>query len=157
LNKLCLVGAGMGANVAANWAAHDWAAPPLAVVKQGQDVKALVLISPRWTYRGLNLQAPMQLAALKQNAAWLVIYGGEDQEVRNDVRRLHDQLLRFHPEQDQPGASGLRSLAWPTSLQGGKLLAQNGPAIEDEILKFLSQHVASREFPWISRRGRLPD
>jgi pimeloyl-ACP methyl ester carboxylesterase len=157
LNKLCLVGAGMGANVAANWAAQDWAAPPLAVVKQGQDVKALVLISPRWTYRGLNMQAPMQLTALKRSAVWLLIYGGEEQEVRSDLRRVHEQLLRFHPERDVPGASGLRSIAWPTSLQGSKLLAQNGPAIEDQVLKFLSMHVATRDLPWISRRERLPD
>jgi pimeloyl-ACP methyl ester carboxylesterase len=38
LNKLCIVGSGMGASVAVNWAAKDWAAPPLAVGKQGQDV-----------------------------------------------------------------------------------------------------------------------
>src|SRR5262245_42776505 len=48
LNKLCILGAGMSANVAVNWALQDWTAPPLAIGKQGQDVKALVLISPRW-------------------------------------------------------------------------------------------------------------
>ncbi len=44
LNKLCLVGSGMGASVAANWALTDWSYPPLAVGKQGQDVKAVVFI-----------------------------------------------------------------------------------------------------------------
>jgi pimeloyl-ACP methyl ester carboxylesterase len=156
LNKLCLVGAGMGASVAVNWAAHDWAAPPLATGKQGQDVKALVLISPRWSYRGLTIQAPMQLPALKQNAAWMLIYGAEDAEFRTDARRIHDQLARFHPEVRGEGASGLISLAWPTKLQGGKLLSQNGPAIEDQIVKFLTTQVAERELPWLSRRDRLP-
>ena len=47
LNKLALFGVGMGATVAVNWAAQDWIAPPLSIGKQGQDVKALVLISPR--------------------------------------------------------------------------------------------------------------
>ena len=54
LNKLSLVGSGMGATVAANWAVQDWSAPPLAVGKQGQDVKALVLVSPQWKYRGIS-------------------------------------------------------------------------------------------------------
>jgi pimeloyl-ACP methyl ester carboxylesterase len=156
LNKLCLVGAGMGANVAANWAAQDWAAPPLAVVKQGQDVKALVLISPRWTFRGLTMQAPMQQQALKQNAAWLILSGAEDADVANDTRRLYAQLVRFHPEGKVAGATGLRSIAWPTSLQGGKLLAQNGNSISEQITTFLTLHVASQEQPWINRRDRLP-
>ena len=50
LNKLCMVGSGMGASVAVNWAANDWAAPPLAVGKQGQDVKG-----PRADFAALEL------------------------------------------------------------------------------------------------------
>jgi pimeloyl-ACP methyl ester carboxylesterase len=156
LNKLCLVGAGMGATVATNWAAQDWAAPPLAVVKQGQDVKALALISPRWSYRGVTMQAPMAQAALKQNAAWLIISGAEDADVMADVRRLNSQLVRFHPETKTPGATGLRVIGWPSGLQGGKLLAQHGVDIEKQIVAFLTQHVATLELPWISRRDRLP-
>jgi pimeloyl-ACP methyl ester carboxylesterase len=156
LNKLCLVGAGMGANVAANWAASDWAAPPLAVVKQGQDVKALVLISPRWTYRGLSMQAPMQLVPLKQSAAWMLIYGGEDADVRADMRRFETQLARFHPEAKVVDANSLRLLSFPTSLQGGRLMAQNGQAIDEQVVKFLRYHVASQELPWINRRNKLP-
>ena len=75
LNKLCLVGSGMGASVAANWAVQDWTAPPLAVGKQGQDVKAIVLISPRWSFNGLSMQDPMKFEPLKQNVAWLLICG----------------------------------------------------------------------------------
>jgi pimeloyl-ACP methyl ester carboxylesterase len=156
LNKLCLVGAGMGASVAANWAAQDWAAPPLAVVKQGQDVKALALISPRWSYRGLTMQAPMTQVGLKQNAAWLIISGSETDDVMADARRLNAQLVRFHPAGKTPGDTGLRIIGWPSSLQGGKLLSQHGPAIEEQIHGFLTQHVATLELPWINRRDRLP-
>src|SRR5690606_24011271 len=60
LNKLGVVGSGMGANVALLWAARDWAMPPLAARKQGQDVKALALISPRWNFRGLELRDAMK-------------------------------------------------------------------------------------------------
>src|SRR5262249_35007554 len=74
LNKLCLVGAGMGASVAANWAAEDWSVPPLAIGKQGQDVKALVLISPRWTFQALSMQGPLRMRPLKEQA-WMLIYG----------------------------------------------------------------------------------
>jgi pimeloyl-ACP methyl ester carboxylesterase len=155
LNKLCLIGAGMGANVAVNWAAQDWAAPPLATGKQGQDVKALVLISPRWTFRGLTLQAPLQMALLKKNAVWMLIYGAEDVEVRSDARRLYDQLERFHPPA-QAGDSGLLSIGWASKLQGSKLLTEAGPELENQVIKFLTTHVAQQELPWLNRRERLP-
>ncbi len=83
LNKLCLVGSGMGASVAVNWALQDWTAPPLAIGKQGQDVKGIVLISPRWSYNGLSMQNPMKFAPLKQNVAWLLICGRKS---RNSTR-----------------------------------------------------------------------
>jgi pimeloyl-ACP methyl ester carboxylesterase len=69
LNKLCIVGSGMGASVAVNWAAHDWAAPPLAVGKQGQDVKGLVLISPRWTFNGLSRRAEVWAVQTERGVA----------------------------------------------------------------------------------------
>ena len=64
LNKLCLVGSGMGASVAANWAVQDWSAPPLAVGKQGQDVKALVL-----DFAALVVQRPVDAGADEIRAA----------------------------------------------------------------------------------------
>src|SRR6185295_11738777 len=78
LNKLCLVGSGMGASVAANWALTDWSYPPLAVGKQGQDVKAIAMISPRWIYNGLFMQNPMKSLALKERVAWMIVYGEKD-------------------------------------------------------------------------------
>jgi pimeloyl-ACP methyl ester carboxylesterase len=159
LNKLCLVGAGMGASVAVNWAASDWVAPPLAVGKQGQDVKALVLVSPRWSFQGLTIQEAMKLQPLTANVAWMLIYGSDDAKVKADARRIFKQLERFHPEKGPAGdqrARDLVAIGWSSSLQGGTLLAQFGQPISVEIVKFLTEHIAKKETPWLSRRGRLP-
>jgi pimeloyl-ACP methyl ester carboxylesterase len=159
LNKLCLVGSGLGASVAANWALTDWSYPPLAVGKQGQDVKALVLISPRWTYNGLTMQAPMQYQALKKNAAWMLISGDKDAKVQTDIGRIKKQLERLHPTtaQKKPAhASGLTVLGLPTKLQGDSLISQNSASTEKEIVEFLVDNVAKLDMPWISRRNRLP-
>jgi pimeloyl-ACP methyl ester carboxylesterase len=159
LNKLCLVGAGMGANVAANWAVQDWSAPALAIGKQGQDVKALVLISPRWSYKGLSMQGPMRFRPLMQNAAWMLIYGEEDAKVKTDVRRITKPLERFHPEpaDADPGPPRRLSIvAWPSKLQGDTLLNKVGQQLDDPLIKFLVEHVAQHEYPWLNRLNRLP-
>jgi pimeloyl-ACP methyl ester carboxylesterase len=160
LNKLCLVGAGMGANVAANWALQDWSAPPLAIGKQGQDVKSLVLISPRWSYMGLSLQGPMRFRALKENIAWMLVYGVEDRRVAADANRIYKQLEKFHPDADDAAgrsSGSLQVIAWPDSnLQGSILLQQAGAPLEQQIVNFLVQQVARTQLPWTSRLDRIP-
>jgi YD repeat-containing protein len=159
LNKLCIVGAGMGANVAANWALQDWSAPPLAIGKQGQDVKALVLISPKWSYTGLSFQAPMRSRLLKQNVAWLLMYGVQDTKERADIERIEKQLERFHPKSAQAAGrpSGtLQVLGWPSKLQGGTLLTQTGEAMEQKIVDFVVEQVGKASLPWTARLDRVP-
>ena len=78
LNRTCVLGCGMGANVALVWAYHDWATPPLPVRKQGQDVHAMVLISPRWNYRGLGLVEAMKFPPLLQRVSVYLAYGAGD-------------------------------------------------------------------------------
>ncbi len=159
LNKLCLIGSGMGANVAANWAVEDWRVPPLAIGKQGQDVKALVMISPRWNFEGLSMQGPMRLRPLKEQAAWMLIYGKDDLDVVTDIRRIDKQIKAFHPETDGNGAprpTDFVVLELPSKLQGDSLLTKLGSTVNDRILNFLIENVAAKNLPWAARRTRLP-
>jgi pimeloyl-ACP methyl ester carboxylesterase len=159
LNKLCLVGSGMGASVAANWALVDWSYEPLAVGKQGQDVKAIVMISPRWTYNGLTMQVPMKSLALKKNVAWMIVYGDKDPKFQTDALKINRQLEKLHPATDATGAkrtSGFTPLKLNTRLQGDSLLTQMGGSVDDQIVQFLTKNVAETQQDWISRRNRLP-
>jgi pimeloyl-ACP methyl ester carboxylesterase len=159
LSKLCVVGSGMGANVAANWALVDWSAPPLAVGTQGQDVKALALISPRWNYSGLSMQGPMKFRPLKEKVAWLLIFGEKDREVLADFNRINNQLKSLHPASESKRGgppTGLEVLKISTKLQGDSLLAQPNSTVENKIAEFLIQNVAKTRPPWFNRRNRLP-
>jgi pimeloyl-ACP methyl ester carboxylesterase len=157
LNKLCLVGAGLGATVAVNWAATDWTQPPLLVGKQGQDVKALVLISPRWKFRGVGLQQAIAVPGLKQDVAWMMIFGEQGRGEATDVKKIYRLLDRFHPvpESAQDPPRNLAVMPFPSSLQGGKLVSQVGEPIENAIIDFLTVHVADKEFQWSKRRDPL--
>lgn len=158
LNKLAFVGSGMGASVAANWAVTDWSYPPLAVGKQGQDVKAIVMISPRWTFSGLSMQGPMQFRALKEKVAWMLMCGDKDPKYKADLMRIQKQIERFHPKTDETGAArrnGFTVVELPAKLQGDSLLTQVAGA-DDQIVKFLVDNLANAQPPWIARRNRLP-
>jgi pimeloyl-ACP methyl ester carboxylesterase len=157
LNKLCLVGVGLGATVAVNWAAQDWSAPPLLVGKQGQDVKALVLVSPQWKFRGVPLQAAMRRPDMKKQVAWMLVYGEQNPEQDADIKRILRQLERYHPEpvSAQAPPRSLLTLPFPSALEGSGLVSQEGAGLEDKIVEFLTVQVADQDLPWIKRRNRL--
>lgn len=159
LNKLCIVGSGLGAGVAANWALQDWSAPPLAVGKQGQDVKAIVMISPRWSYNGLTMEDAMKSLLLKKNVAWMLIYGAQDQKLKPDFQRIEKQIERVHPELKKTGGQGTRGFEvspLASSLQGDSLLSKSGDVVNGQIVKFLTENVAALKLPWTNRTKKLP-
>jgi pimeloyl-ACP methyl ester carboxylesterase len=157
LNKLCLVGVGMGATVAVNWSAEDWSTPPLLIGKQGQDVKALVLVSPQWKFHAVPLQGALRQTELKRSAAWLLVFGKENATQAADARRIYRQLEKFHPEPASGQGPPRRLVEMPISsaLEGSALLSQAGGTVDDQIISFLTTHVADQELPWSKRRNRL--
>lgn len=155
INRLSIVGAGLGASVAVNWAAVDWSAPPLAVGKQGQDVKALVLLSPLWKNKGLTMQNALRHAGVRQEIAFCMLYGDKDRQTTADVKRIEKQLERYHPAPKNPSPDDphdLVALGAPTGLQGTKLLKEGGREAEATIIKFLVDHVQSKDFEWTERK-----
>jgi len=59
LERLCVVGAEMGASVALHWTRLNWSLMPEGNKKQGQDVKVLILISPESSTPGLTLNTAL--------------------------------------------------------------------------------------------------
>jgi hypothetical protein len=105
------------------------------------------------------MQGPMKFRPLKENVAWLLIYGARDNKVKADAQRIIKQLERFHPETEAGGKKirrGLAEVAAPSRLQGDKLLTQLGSSLESQIVAFLVDNVAKTPQPWTSRRDRLP-
>ncbi len=155
INRLSIVGAGLGASVAVNWAAIDWSFPPLAVGKQGQDVKGLVLISPNWSYKGLPMTKALRQPGVRERIAFLIMYGGGERSNTADAKRIEKQLERYHPRPDtlaEGEPNSLTLLSPDTKLQGTKLLIQAGAPAEDAIIKFLTVHVVEKDFAWSQRR-----
>ncbi len=157
IDKLVIVGSEMGAEVAINWAESDWSWPVLpGAPKQGQDVKALVLLSPQWSFRGLPVGNAIGDHDFVSRLSWLILVGEQDPKIFPESKRLYQALLRspLPLASDAPGKPAVSFRTYPTSLQGSQLLARNFTSIA-EIVKFIDQQVGKAVHPWTDRKSPL--
>ncbi len=159
INKLCVLGVEMGAVVAVDWAAWDWHWPRLATGKQGQDVKALILISPPFAFKGINLIEVVNNRQLADQWSWLIVVGDQDKDAQKEAKRLHQSLEKFLPTPTDPAQAAEKQALFympvATSLESAKLLAAKKDAIAAEIAKFIDQRVVKRSNSWTDRKGPL--
>jgi pimeloyl-ACP methyl ester carboxylesterase len=155
LNKLCVIGSGMGANIAVIWTARDWAMPVLANRKQGQDIKGLVLLSPRWNYRGLPLNNALQQPGLEHKVSFLVVYGADDPRMKRDAENIVRNLKKVRPE---PPPDRVREeqdvfeVGLATKLQGTKLLTAREFDLFPIVDQFIDARLTQQSYPWVGPR-----
>jgi len=95
LDRLFLVGSGLGAALAMSWAIEDAAWPPLANGPQGGHVRGIVLVSPTWTTRGFSVAPALATELIRRRVPIMVMAGKEDR----DAVKLYDQLKRQRPQE----------------------------------------------------------
>jgi pimeloyl-ACP methyl ester carboxylesterase len=160
LNQLSLVGSGMGATVALLWTARDWTVPPLAVGKQGQDVKALVLVSPQTSFQGISVQGALKVLGtpvVREQVSILILVGGHDARALRDADKIHRILAGYQPALSGDLPKEKRTLFFSsidTSLQGSGLLGLETQPWDDDIAMFLSWRITSQDYAWTERRAR---
>jgi len=154
INKLCVLGTGMGANVAVVWTARDWDMPPLAVRKQGQDIKGLILVSPQWNFRGLSLANAFKQPDLRREVSVLLAYGEESPDAKRDAENVLDNLEPFHPDPPRDRTAELKSLyniPLPTTLQGAELLTREQFDLTPRVDLFIARRLDAKPFAWTKR------
>jgi pimeloyl-ACP methyl ester carboxylesterase len=154
INKLCVVGSEMGAVVAANWTLLDWSWPALANMKQGHDVKALVLISPDWTFKNLNFAAVFTHPQVCRDVSVLILVGADKRKAVRDAERINGMFERTHSDPEKPAGKDLFYIDLPTSLQGTKLVNEKFQ-VDKVIAQFIQRRLVSQSFPWQDRRTPL--
>lgn len=159
IEKLCLVGVEMGSVVALNWAARDWSWPELPSGKQGQDVKALVLISPEWTFRGLRINEALADPHVRQDISVMILVGRGNNKLFQESRRLHAAFEKFHlssaPDPASIGKQTLWLKAPQTALQGTRLLTEKSAHVDDLILQFVDLRLTKQPLAWRERKRPL--
>lgn len=154
IEKLCVVGAEMGAAVALDWARLDWSWPQYPGLKQGQDVKALVLLSPSMSFRGLDLRRALAHPQIRNVLSIMVIVGKDDSGSMADADRIYKMLERsrtYLTEETPPQMRTLFLGALPTSLQGTKLLGVPELKVPGAVEWFIDLRLANENLPWQKR------
>lgn len=155
MRKLAIVGIGFSATVAACFAEVDWKQVPyddapvvMNKTPRGQDVQALILISP--DSEAGRLKAGPSLSFLKNPAANIklqIVVGSDDPLDKKQASELFDKFKSGDKE-------GQRSqlLSLPYKDRGMVLMTK--PEIYDAVYKFLEAHVKTVDAPWQDRRSK---
>jgi len=153
IDKLCVIGAEMGAALAVDWAERDWSWPALTTGKQGQDVKAVVLLSPTWSFKGLTITPAATNRDFTGKLSWMVVVGDQGFKEPGEAKRLKQALEHAVPANASAGNPKLDYREIKTSLQGTKLLGIGNLA--SEIAKFIDQQVGKSNHPWTDRKSPI--
>lgn len=93
LDRIVVVGSGVGAAVAATWTVADAAWPPLASGPQGGQVKGLVLVDPAFATKGFSIGPALANEPLRTMVPVLILAGSGSR----DAGKVFDQLKRQRP------------------------------------------------------------
>jgi pimeloyl-ACP methyl ester carboxylesterase len=150
LNALTLIGIREGAIIASHWAVRDLNFPSVGAVKQGQDVKAMVLISPERTIKGFSLDDSLKDRFLPQLPFMVVV--GQSSRQAPDAEKFQKKLesLKVRAARGQP--SDLQYDLLPTSLEGPALV-NDVPGVFEKVKTFVVDKVVANagRIPWVER------
>jgi pimeloyl-ACP methyl ester carboxylesterase len=164
MNKMAIVGPEMGASIAAAYALYDWMKEPYDdgqpgfQTPRGQDVRALVLISPEETYHNSNIRLSKILTALKdpdKNIA-ILICAGNDPKEDAQAKKIFDMAnpsLPNNKEKERLNSDRMYLKSFPAKLMGTDLLGQR-LQIEDFMLAFFDKHLQTVDSPWRDRQNK---
>lgn len=138
LNALVVIGVREGCVMAAHWAQRDWSFPSVGSLKQGQDVKALVFISPRKQVKGIGIDPVITNPAII-NLPIMIVAGGASPEA-SEARRLGKRVEGIKTRIGRGEASGYELQLVPTNLSGPSLVNEVSAVIPG-IVNFIKSNV----------------
>lgn len=158
MRKMAIVASGFAAPIAARFAQYDWTLPPfddhaLASMRtpRGQDVRALVLLSPQ--ANAGRLQSGRWMNFLRNpdlGIALMVVVGNDDTTNKSAANTYYRSF-----SSNSKNAERVELATPPTKDKGIALMTTDPGFAYVPVLKFLDQHVKPLDEPWTDRRSRL--
>lgn len=158
IEMLTLVGCDFSAIAALNYAQLDWSWPVLAAMKQGQDVRGLVLVSPPKSFKGFSATRALQHPAVKSNISIMIIAGENNRTDFSDAKRIYSTLEKSRTKMMEDSTDRtLFFAAKPTEMGGTALLADPRANCLKDLLFFTNVHLKELQnsYPWRDRTSPL--
>jgi predicted esterase len=150
LNALVVIGVGEGCVMAAHWAQRDWNFQSVGRMKQGQDVKCLVFISPEKQIKGVGIDPTLSNPNLLRLP--IMIVAGEKSPEASEAKRIAKRIESIKKRMGKGEASGFELRMANTTLSGQQLVNKVSGVIP-AITKFVTSQVSisEDENPWVER------
>src|SRR5262245_15198138 len=162
IEMLCVVGAEFGSILALRWAAADWTIPDLPAYKQGRDVKALVLLSPLQSQKGLSIRDALSVPAVLSKLSIMMVAGKEDPKGTAEAERLFNSFQAHHPKpptdkEKQEKEQDLFFIQPNTKVAGTKLLTPALPVPQEIATKIIKWRLSDKkgEYLWTERKSPI--
>jgi len=157
MRKLGVVATDMSTAIALNWAAFDWNKKPFddapvasARTPRGQDVQALVLVSPVDSLTGVGT---IQATRFLRNFGISVLLLSS-KKVGSEYRTATKMNSQLGGKQQDQKDKRIFNFGYDLKLSGTNLLARQ-PQTQAGAQKFLEDHVMKHVAPWKDRESRL--
>lgn len=161
IEALGIVACDVSCSAAMQWSIADWAAPVLPAFKQGQDVKALVLLSPSPPFKGFDGNDFFVNQITRKQLSVMLVAGSLDQKSLSEAKRLNTKLQAFHPKATGDDMLDRKQLDLflvtpETELQGSKLLSRALPVVNN-IANFINLRLVEKQdtYSWSDRKSPL--
>jgi pimeloyl-ACP methyl ester carboxylesterase len=150
LNAMVVVGVREGCVIGANWAARDWTFKPVGALKRGQDVKALVMVSPSKLVKGVSID-PVLANPMIMSLPIMVVSGSGGADAA-DADRIIKRIEVFKKRVGRGIAEGLEVETVKTSLSGPALVNE-APKVIPAIVNFILDQikVSDEQHAWVER------
>lgn len=151
LNALVVLGVGEGAIFGAHWTVSDWKFPSIGSIKQGQDVKAIIFVSPEKNFKGVGIDTVLREPYLLQLP--MMIVDGAGSSSAADSKQIAKRIEPIKKRAGDDLAKVLEAKMAPTTL-GGAALLKEIKAVTPLIVSFVTDNVdgASKRNMWVDRK-----
>ena len=153
LDMLVVVACGKMNLHAAGWCINDWNWPPVGGIKQGQNVKTLIMISPVKRFKGVQLNQIIKdpLFSSRVSSLPTLVIWGRDEKSAVDAESIYNSMKKSRSEEKYENVDErwekqrLFRVVYDSSETAEELLKEQGTKLFNNIALLIEKKVVAKK------------